>query len=370
MKTYKICHITTVHPEKDIRIFQKECVSLAQNGFHVTLLVRGKVSDNANNVEIKGIGALPSNRIRRFLYGVNAAYKAAMQQNADLYHIHDPELLFVAWRLARKGKKVLYDSHEDMPRQIMSKHYIPLCLRPMISSIVEKIENYFVKKISGVIAATPVIENRFRKINCQSVSICNYPSLREFDLSTDWAKKEPEVCYVGGIFDVRGGDEMVRMLPLTNVKLNLAGNYSPKSYREKLSKLEGWNKVNEFGFVNREEIKAILNKSIAGLLLLHPLQSYKDSLPIKMFEYMAAGIPVVASDFPLWRSMIQENECGVCCDPLNITEIAEVINQLYSHPEKARKMGENGRKLVLETLNWEAEEIKLVDFYNRILDAE
>lgn len=316
---------------------------------------------------IRGLGELPSNRLKRVVAGNRRALRAALRLKADIFHIHDPELLFLAWRLSAKGLKVIYDAHEDLPRQIMSKHYIPLFFRKTVSNIVEKAENWFARRVSGVVAATPVIEARFKKVNRRTISVCNYPSLAEFNSEPVWSSRRDEVCYVGGIFDVRGARQMVDVLPLTSVGLILAGTFSPARLRDSLRDRQGWSKVEEAGFVDRDGVKAVMGRSMAGLLLLHPLQSYMESLPVKMFEYMAAGIPVIASDFPLWRQILVENGCGVCCNPFDLSAVAELINKLHSDQTLAEKMGQNGRKAVKEKYNWEQEEAGLVNFYRDLL---
>ena len=75
-----------------------------------------------------------------------------------------------------------------------------------------------------------------------------------------------------------------------------------------------------------------------------------------MFEYMSSGVPVIASNFPLWREIIEGNNCGICVDPLNPTAIATAIDTLAKDPDRARQMGRNGQKAVLEKFNWSAEE--------------
>jgi len=370
MSKQVVCHITTVHKEDDVRILRKECTSLYNNGYEVVLLVPGISNKIVDGVVIHGLGKLPSDRLKRVVAGNRAALRVALGLKADLFHIHDPELLFLAWRLSVKGKKVIYDAHEDLPRQVMSKHYIPASFRKMVSTVVEKAENWFVRRVSGVVAATPVIEARFKKVNKRTISVCNYPSLTEFSSEPDWSFRREEVCYVGGIFDVRGARQMVDLLPHTSVRLILAGAYSPKQLRGTLSERQGWSKVEEAGFVDRIGVKSILGRSLAGLLLLHPLQSYRESLPVKMFEYMAAGIPVIASDFPLWRQILGESGCGICCNPFDLSAVAEIINKLHSDQSLARGMGMNGRKAVKEKYNWEQEEAGLVNFYHKLLTGE
>ncbi len=149
----------------------------------------------------------------------------------------------------------------------------------------------------------------------------------------------------------------------TNATLLLAGKFIPESLRNETTKLAGWEQVNEFGHVSREEVQQILARGMAGLVTLHPIINYKDALPVKMFEYMAAGIPVIASDFPLWREIVEGNECGICVDPLDEKQIAEAIQYLVDHPEEAKRMGDNGRRAIEQKYSWEMEAKKLIAMY-------
>jgi glycosyltransferase involved in cell wall biosynthesis len=362
----KVCHLTSVHRSHDVRILHKECASLARAGFDTYLLAVNASSEVVKNVKIIGIEAPRGGRIKRMTATASAVYHKALEIDADIYHFHDPELLTVGWRLRRKGKKVIYDAHEDLPRQLYTKPYIKEQLRGTVSWVMERVENFLASRMTGIVTATPVIRDRFLKINKSTIDINNFPDLVESNELPLWSARKAEICYIGGIFRQRGATELVDALEYCNVKLNLAGNYSPTNYRDELTARKGWSKVNEYGFVGRLQVQEILGRSIAGTVTLHPMQSYMDSLPVKMFEYMAAGIPVIASNFPLWRSIIRENNCGVCVDPLDPTAIAAAVNKLLDDPALAEQMGKNGRKAVEEIYNWEKEEMKLVSFYKRI----
>jgi glycosyltransferase involved in cell wall biosynthesis len=110
----------------------------------------------------------------------------------------------------------------------------------------------------------------------------------------------------------------------------------------------------------------MLARSSVGLVTLHPRLNYVDSQPIKMFEYMAAGVPVVCSSFPLWRGIVEGHRCGICVDPMNPGEIAAAIDRLASSPGEVEEMGRRGREAVRERFNWAVEEAKLLDLYRGI----
>lgn len=363
----KVCHITSVHKSNDVRIFEKECVSLAKAGFDVTLLAVNCKAGFFDGVNVVNVESNAKSRLSRMRTTVDKVYKAAVKVNAEIYHFHDPELLRIGKKLQKiHGKKVIYDSHEDLPRQILDKVWIPALLRKTVSRRMERYENKIASQLSGIVAATPHIENRFLQSNKNTVNVNNYPILEKINIDIPWEKRKNEICYVGGIFNSRGVEQLVDAMESVNVRLNLAGNYSPEALRETLIRKKGWQKVNELGFVGRDEIVNILRKSKVGIVTLLPTRAYIDSLPIKMFEYMAAGIPVIASDFPLWKSIIEKNNCGICVDPLSPGKIAEAINSLFANEKLAEEMGRNGRNAALKFYSWEKEADKLVEFYKKI----
>jgi len=185
--------------------------------------------------------------------------------------------------------------------------------------------------------------------------------------AVDWSVKYPEVCYVGAIADIRGGREIVKSLEqLDKVRLNFAGAFFDREFEAEVKGSNGWLQVNDHGFLNREQVREIMHRSIAGLVTFHDLPNHVDAQPNKMFEYMSAGLPVIASNFPLWRSLVVDNHCGICVDPLDVNAIAAAIKKLVDEPETAKKMGENGKKAVLTEYNWQFEEQKLLNLYSSL----
>jgi glycosyltransferase involved in cell wall biosynthesis len=362
----KICHVTTVHPSKDVRIFHKECVSLANAGFDVTLLVLNSDSDICDGVKILGVNHPFKGRIDRILNAPKIALKYALEVNADIYHFHDPEFLRVALDLKRKGKKVIYDVHEDVPRQILAKYWIPSIFRKIISLFFEKFENRVASKLDYLITATPFIRDRFLRINKHTKDINNYPKIEEFDMNIEASFDSKNVCYIGGIEKVRGIEEIVNALSFIDAKLLLAGKFSNTILEETIKNNVNWNKVDFVGFLDRNGINELLKKSMAGLVTLHPIINYIDSLPVKMFEYMATGIPVIASNFPLWKNIIDEVQCGTTIDPLSPKAISEAIDFYIKNPTIAKQHGANGKKAIIKKYNWGIEEKKLIEIYKSL----
>ncbi len=367
LKKIKICHLTSAHADGDVRIFHKECVSLAEAGHEVHLVIPNTTSRTEKGVQIHSFELKPKSRIERMRKTTKQVYQQALKINADVYHFHDPELLPYGLKLRRKGKKVIYDAHEDVVKQISGKYWIPGIVRPIIAKVFEKYENYVAKRMSCILTATPFIRDRFKKVNANSFDINNFPLLSELTDLTDWEQKEQAVCYIGGITQIRGLEELVDAMALTsNVQLHIAGGYSPNSFKEVLSSKKGWENVVDHGYVSRPEANKIMSQSKVGIVTFLPLPNHVDAQPNKMFEYMSAGIPVIGSHFPLWKDILEKNNCGICVDPSNPSEIAKAIDFLMTHSEESQKMGNNGRKIVLEKYNWSIEQKKLVNIYNSL----
>ena len=368
----RVAHLTSVHRRYDTRIFFKECRSLAAQGFSVSLVVADGSGDEARDgVTIVSVGA-PKGRARRMLQTTRQVARRALEMDAELYHIHDPELLPVALWLKRRGRHVIFDAHEDLPEQVRGKSYIPRRLRPLVAGTAGLLVKNACRRLDGVVAATPYIRDQFVAMGVRCIDADNFPMLGELDLTDRPSAKRQQVCYIGSIAAVRGVCDAVRAMSLVQpgTRLALAGQLAGSDVETAVQREAGWERVDALGFLDRRQIREVLGHSIAGLVTLHPNGNFLNALPVKMFEYMAAGIPVIASDFPLWRRIVEEAECGLLVDPLHPAAIAAAIDRLVGDPEMARRMGENGRRAVLERYNWGVEEQKLFAFYDAILSRE
>jgi len=365
MKT-KVTHLTSAHPRYDTRIFVKMCCSLAKKEcYDVSLVVADAQGDEVKNgVHIFDVGK-KSGRVRRILGTTKEVFLKAKSLESDIYHLHDPELLPVGLKLKKLGKIVIFDAHEDLPKQILGKSYLYPWMRRVLSRLTAMYERYACGKFDAIVTATPYIRDKFSEItNVRTVDINNFPIITEFEEDISWKEKENAVCYIGAIAKIRGISEIIKSLEyVDNVKLLLGGKFSEFQTATEVKTYAGWHHVEELGFLGRKEVSKVLRRSKAGLVTLHPIVNYQDALPVKMFEYMAAGVPVISSDIALWRRIVEESACGLCVDPLDPKAIAEAINHIVSHPQEAEQMGKNGQKAVLTKYNWAIEEQKLYRLY-------
>ena len=366
----KVCMLTSVHPPFDVRIFHKEAKSLVKAGYDVTLIAQHDKEEIVDGVKIINLQK-PSNRIERMTKTVWSAYRKAVELDCDLYHLHDPELLLIGIMLKCKGKKVIYDVHEDVPKQTLSKDYLPVMIRQPLAWTIGAVEWIGAKILDAIVPATPKIAERFPPF--RTMTIQNFPIINELVNVTPvpYQKRTATFVYVGGIASIRGAKEMVRALEYfkdgSSIRLSLAGDFSPNILYDELKILPEWQFVDYHGHVSREQVASLLNSARAGLVLFHPEPNHIDAQPNKLFEYMSAGLPVIASDFPLWRRIIDGAGCGLLVDPMNPEAIATAMRWILEHPAEAEEMGKRGRSAVERVYNWESEAAKLKGMYKKLL---
>lgn len=370
----KICHVTSAHSRYDTRIFYKECISLAENGYDVYLIVNDDNEDEIkSNVKICSTGFAPKSRKERMLNSLNIIKKKCMEIDADVYHLHDPELLPTIHFLNKKNKKVIFDSHEDYISTICDKEWIPNYLRKAISTFFKIYEKTVIKKIDAAIVCYHWTKERYDKyLPVQNVElIMNYPKMKNEGEFIQPEFLEDCVSYAGNLSKQWCHDSVIKALSnLKNVKYIIAGDMS-NEYCMDLKKLEGWKCVESLGRINQDEVEEkVYRKSFAGMALLDYITQCKGNIGnlsnTKFFEYMKAGIPVICTDFVLWKKIVDEEKCGICVNPHDIYEVQQAIKKLYENRDLARKMGLNGRKAIKDKYNWENECEKLLNIYKRI----
>ena len=367
MSNSNIVHLTSAHRRDDVRIFNRECRSIALSGYNVILLVADGLGDEVvEEVSIKDLGKFRG-RFKRFFLArwVFFFFSFRLRKWASVYHYHEPELHLIALFLKITRVRVIFDSHEDTPRAILNRSWITPILRRPISHVYEKFENFVCRRVFGVIAATPEIERRFSKINKNSVGVFNYPPRTEIINAVDKSYGNNAVCYIGMISIERGIFEMVRAMENSPYQLILAGKFDTPELEQKVKYMPGWKNVEYVGWVDRNMTKAIMNRSDAGLAFFHPDENHVNAGPNKIFEYMAAGIPVLASNFASWTPLIEGRSTGLQCDPLNVTGISALITQVVSDPKLAALMGKSGLDAISQSFHWEYEVKKMLELYSR-----
>ena len=366
----RVRHLTSVHEIGDNRIFYREAKGLADAGYDIALIV-GRVSTGpVAGVPVIGVGE-PRTRVGRATRTVWKVFRAARRERAQIYHLHDPELLWAGLLLKAFGHRVVYDVHEDAPKQIMNKHWIPWWAKRILSAGTALVERAVTAAIDGIVAATPSIAERFPP--SKTVVVQNFPRVaaaRVRDDAPAFEARPHSFAYTGQLTRVQGLREIAATAALLPPDLGdavVAGFFDDEGLEHEVTASAGWKRITFLGRVTPNEVLDVIHSARTGLVIDHPIINYLDSYSTKMFEYMACGVPVVCSDFPLWKRIIKDADCGVALDPMDPVGVAKAVEELCRDPEEARRLGENGRRAILDRYNWEHEFAKLDELYRRIV---
>ncbi len=377
----KIVHIAALHLAKDSRIFHKECCTLAAAGHEVHLFVKEPDAESESGVTFHSLAATtPSRwfvaRLLSYAWSQLVNLRRVHRLRADVYHIHEILLIPLAILLRMRGCRVIYDVHEDAPRQALA--YGRNVGKPWLGYIYKVVYTVFewcAKLLfNRFVAATPQIAAHFPAK--RTVTVQNFVLASEMDelirrsAETGYLDREHIVVYLGGLFRIRGIVELVNAMELLDQppesKLVLAGQFSPLSLQQEVEVLAGWQAVDFRGYLSRDQVIDALVSSRIGVVTIHPTPQYVVSWPIKLFEYMAAGIPIIASDFPMWREVFGPIGCIRFVDPLAPQQIAAAVTELLENPEQAESMGRLGQAAVRERFCWDTEADKLLALYQSL----
>lgn len=371
-----IVHLSTLHPRADARIYVREAQTLAARLQHDVVLMiadgQGSVTAPKGGVSVHDLGTFRGGRLGRAIAGPWRAFHAIRRLRPRIVHFHDPELIPLGLVLRAFGHRVIYDVHEDVPRQVMTKHWIPALVRWPVARFVAAVEQVAARVLTHLVPATRAIADRFPK--GQTTPVQNYPLLEELRSvgAMPYSDRPEHFAYPGALAEIRGLREVVRavaVLGRPSVQLQLAGPFSPPEFEEVLARESGWRQVRYHGVLGRAEVGALLASVRAGLVLHHPIPNELEAQPVKTFEYMSAGLPVIASDIPAWRRLLEGVDCARFVDPMDPAAIADAMQWILNHPVEAAAMGDRGRRAVEARFNWETESTQLVDLYRRLMDG-
>jgi glycosyltransferase involved in cell wall biosynthesis len=374
MKKVKIVHLTSVHPPFDPRIF-KQCKCLVEAGYVVTLIVPCDCEEVADGVRIKAVPK-PKGRVSRMTRTVWRIYREALRQDADLYHFHDPELIPAGLLLRARRKKVIYDVHENVPSQIRLKDWIPSVFRPGVGWAYHCLERQAAKQYSAIVTANEDISELVYEVSEHVVAIHNYARVEEFpaDRHTEDSRfSSGVVIHSGGIDPRIPIHAIIRAMRLVPERLGArlivtsGGSDSEALFRE-VVQIPGWERVDYRGTIPRQEVMGLLGGAGVALVLYRRADNYLSIRSNRFFEAMAAGLPVITSNFPEWREAVEGIGCGLTVEPEDPEAIASAIAYLLTHPAQAAEMGKRGRQAVLDKFNWTKEKPKLLHLYQDLLD--
>ncbi len=365
----KVVHLTSVHQVLEPRILFKQCKSLAEAGYEVVLVVPAEQDQIIEGVQIRAVPK-PTSRFIRFTCTIWQVYRKGLRENSPVYHFHDPELIGAGLLLKMKGKTVIYDVHEDYITSILLKRYLPSWTRRLLAMVFNRFELLFTKPFQ-IILAEKYYARRFPK----GVIVLNYP-IKKLIQGSSVVSNNPltqkRLLYTGVITESRGALIHAGLVNLLDVDIYFVGRCSP-GLAEKMRQVAGdaKNRIHIEGEQSGVPYERILDYYreggwVVGLAIFPPNPHYSEKELTKFFEYMSVGLPVICSDFPVWRKLMNDTGAGICVNPTDSDSILRGIYFLLDNPVQARKMGENGQKAIRKTYNWENEARKLLAIYSQL----
>lgn len=374
----KVCMLISVQLPFEVRLFHREAKTLAEAGYSVTIIAQCDETKFVDGIRIIGLGKA-RNRFFRMARTVRI-FARALAEKADVYQVQNPELLLwgVLLRLFTR-RSVVYDVHEDFPAAVKIRNWIPRYLRDLLSFVVDVYERTLTRFIDCVITADEQISDRFLHGYSKVVTLYNFPRLVYVKQIPRLKRNETltkTIIHPGSLCAERGADVMLNAFKIVRESvpeavLLLIGDFTTPygiSFKKRVEEhgLEG--SISVVNYLPHEQVLAHIAQSDVGLSLLQPVSKFMKNIPQKVFEYMACGIPSVVSDLPPIRPFIEDSRAGILVSPSDPEKIAEAVIFLLQHPQEAQKMGENGRRAVLEKYNWDQEARKLLALYEELLE--
>lgn len=361
-----IAHLSTVHARSDTRIFEKMCCSLAELGHAVTLFVADGLGNNmVRGVQIIDIGR-PANRLSRATIASQRMWLTALRGKHDILHFHDPELIPGGLVSRLLGKVVIYDIHEYYSLHLRRTSSLPRLLRHLLASAYGLLE----RAATGWLSASVVVSPHMLQVLPVKRAIVVGNAVRTEALRPGplpHRERPQQVCYIGVLAEDRSVASMVDAISQTPARLALAGRWYPQTYRKQMSSRTGWSHVVEWGMADRNGVQTLLNQSRAGLLILDLHGDEQHFSSNKLFEYMAAGIPVIANSMPFTRAVIERHGCGLLVPgPDDSQAIAAAIRWILEHPEAGERMGRAGRLAVEQDYGWDQAFGQLLALYRNL----
>jgi glycosyltransferase involved in cell wall biosynthesis len=369
-----LCHFSTAHTELKSRSFHRECLPLAAAGIGIRYVTSLNFNGRRDGVDFLAIPAHKS-RLRRIL-AVPSLLRQLLAQRADIYHFQDTELLPLAFALKLiHRRRVIYDAYEDFPSIARSHRLIPSLLRPLAAKIISGVERLAARHFDGLVTADPFTLRRLARTGkSRKLVFHNFPNL-EFFPPPRPRPKTCDVVYRGGLSERAGTFVLLDSMRLLAdqgrpARLSLVGYFddaaAESALRERIRALALESSIAITGRLSHEDMAAALGGALIGVSPLQDTPKFRLNLPVKVFEYWACGLPVIASDLPCIRPYFRNTHAGLLVKPGDAIELAKSIAWMLDHPAQASRMGQRGRAAIVQRFNNRNEVRKLRDFCLRI----
>jgi glycosyltransferase involved in cell wall biosynthesis len=367
----KIAHLTSNHKAIDNRIFFSEIFTLRNYGYDCEIVgLHAKSLEFIHNIRITGI---KQRILQRYTFLINAisVFRNALKIKCKVYHFHDPILLPLCAVLRILGTSIVYDVHDDYEASILTRLSEHVVVAQLLSKLWWFFERNISKMFDGIVVADRHLAAKFAGLN--PVILGNFPRL-DFTAAADTsAETKFNIIYVGGVDRIRGICKVLdalELLPYEDICCHVVGECRDKTLLELLKSNP---RVVYHGRVAWTDLHKYYTRAHIGVALYQPVPSFvycPGENSVKIIEYMAAGIPVICSDFPGLRTFVEDAGYGLTVHPDNPAAIAEKIRFLYENPDVGAQMGQKGRRAFEAEYNWEKHEDKLIALYGKILEKK
>lgn len=370
----KIVHITDVHPRHDARILKRQAVSLAEAGHEVVLVTGdGRPNEIYKGVKITSYSDQEMSKKERLglMFFKRKFLNYLLSFNADIYQFHDFEIIEIGRALKNKGKHVIFDSHENWLDIIPVQYTKTIVGRSLLKWILPLYYKRVVSQFDAVFSVSPNMVDVLKKYNPRSYMVSNFPSIKGVE-SIEETVKENYFVYQGVVYRSSNQEAIVKAITDTaeDVKYNIIGKMA-NEMRDRIGKVDKKKRVVLIDWIEKSKLDVIMKKSLGGFVILDyvPTCCGKEGQlgSNKIFEYMLCGLPVICTDFILWKKLIIDKyKCGICVTPGDTEQIQKSIEWIIRNPKEAIEMGKRGREAVLKEFNWENELSTYLSYYQGI----
>lgn len=377
----RICIITTSHGRNDIRMYQKQAVSLAAHDFNVYYVVAdGQPDEIKGNIVLTSFGVKERGKIDRLLFLSRRLYDSVLRINADVYQICDPELIPLGIKLKNKGKTVIFDSVEDWEGYYAGMYHGVVA--KIMSKTMTFVLKHYLNRFDLVLVMSPNILKRLNRYAPNKVKmVSNYPITKGMqnqiiNSKEQYLTNKNNFIYCGSVYDFSEQETIVNAIKKQKTepaKYIIVGSI-PDDRKESLSELSQNGHLELIPWVKKEELLKLYNSSICGVVIFDytPVCCNKEGQmgSNKIFEYMMQGLPVICTDFDLWKSLIVDKyKCGICVNPKSEEQLADAIGYILAHKKEAYEMGQRGRNAVLNEFNWESQAKIYLRLYDELISS-
>jgi glycosyltransferase involved in cell wall biosynthesis len=300
----------------------------------------------------------------------------ALRCPARLVHLHDPELIPLGLLLVALGRTVVWDVHENVARQVSAKKRNASTLYRLLFRCFNRLAQ---RHLYPIFAETSYLANypALRKPHAVVLNYAPLPLLEPFRRKPHTVLV-PEFFYIGQLSFARGLDVLIEACArldddFPDFRVHLFGALGFDVFDQSvLERIPAFHRAKKHlifhGYTDARRAFPMAARCLAGLALPKPVGDFPESYPTKLFEYLALGLPAIASDFPLYRAVIEPHGCGRCLDPTSPEALANVLRFFLEQPEASRHLGERGRAAAEAHFAWASQERALFDFYKSLLD--